>query len=93
MVTVPSGAGRAGVHPLQRIVGGLVGATSDRYRDVLEAAREVPGDRVIRPERYRVSSELDDTDVLLVDDTWTTGPTSNRRRQPCVRPASAESAP
>ncbi|MCC8336625.1 hypothetical protein LMJ38_11855 [Streptomyces sp. R1] len=72
VTTVPSTSGRT-EHPLRIMVSDMVGATRNRYRDLLHPA---PGaaalGRTASPSRY-TSLALWGDDVLLVDDTWTTG--------------------
>ncbi|MFK0171069.1 hypothetical protein ACIQU5_19925 [Streptomyces sp. NPDC090306] len=72
VTTVPSTGGR-GDHPLRDMVAGLVDVTRDRHRDLLTptpGARDLG--RTASSERY-TSSALWGENVLLVDDTWTTG--------------------
>ncbi|MBZ9639531.1 hypothetical protein [Streptomyces sp. PSKA30] len=72
VTTVPSTSGRAD-HPLRTMVADLVGATRHRYRDLLTpTATAVTLGRSASVERYR-SSALWGGNVLLIDDTWTTG--------------------
>ncbi|KOV59828.1 hypothetical protein ADL01_34450 [Streptomyces sp. NRRL WC-3618] len=72
ITTVPSTSGRTD-HPLRTLVADVVGATRSRHRDLLTPA---PGaaelGRNVSAERY-TSSALWGGNVLLIDDTWTTG--------------------
>ncbi|ELP71293.1 hypothetical protein ACKI1I_02375 [Streptomyces turgidiscabies] len=72
VTTVPSTSGRAD-HPLREMVADIVGVTRDRYRDLLTPT---PGasalGRTASAGRY-TSSALWGENVLLIDDTWTTG--------------------
>jgi orotate phosphoribosyltransferase len=72
VTTVPSTSGRLD-HPLRTMVAGVVGATRDRYCDLLTAAprADLLG-RAASAQRF-VASPLSGEPVLLVDDTWTTG--------------------
>ncbi|BEP13924.1 hypothetical protein acdb102_22350 [Acidothermaceae bacterium B102] len=72
VTTVASTSGRAD-DPLGTIVGTLVGATRDRYEALLAPSAEVPQGRDPHPERYLARRQLAGEDVLLIDDTWTTG--------------------
>ncbi|GGV45027.1 hypothetical protein GCM10010293_52620 [Streptomyces griseoflavus] len=72
VTTVPSTSGRAD-HPLRTMAAHMVGATRDRYRDLLAPIPDAAAlGRTVSPSRY-TSSALWGDDVLLVDDTWTTG--------------------
>ncbi|WP_345678341.1 hypothetical protein [Yinghuangia aomiensis] len=72
VTTVPSTSGRVD-HPLRTMVSVMVGATRDRYRDMLIAAPNASElGRTASSLRY-TSEALRDESVLLVDDTWTTG--------------------
>ncbi len=73
VTTVPSTSGRSS-HPLQDIVGGLVGATRERYRELIRANPAVEAGREARADRFQPIAALPTgTPVLLIDDTWTTG--------------------
>lgn len=72
VTTVPSTSGRE-VHPLRIMVADMVGATRGRYRDLLTPTPEAAAlGRTGSASRY-TSSALWGENVLLVDDTWTTG--------------------
>lgn len=73
VTTVPGTAPRQGMHPLEAIVGGLVGATRDRYERLLVAASGVAQERTHNDDRFRVTRNVAGETVLLIDDTWTTG--------------------
>lgn len=60
-------------HPLRRIVGELVGPTRGRHERLLRrSAREV-APRVFDSGKFEAARALRGENVLLVDDTWTTG--------------------
>jgi predicted amidophosphoribosyltransferase len=66
---------RKGEHPLERIVGTIVGQTKDRYDPLLTLGEDgrAPS-HAIAADRYRATRALQhDPAVLLIDDTWTTG--------------------
>lgn len=72
VTTVPSTSGRAD-HPLQTMVATMVGVTRDRHRDLLRPTpAAVALGRGASSARY-ASSVLWGENVLLIDDTWTTG--------------------
>ncbi|MFF7313798.1 hypothetical protein [Streptomyces sp. NPDC008137] len=72
VTTVPSTSGRE-THPLRTMVADMVGATRGRHRDLLvPAPNAVDLGRVASLSRYS-SSALWGENILLVDDTWTTG--------------------
>jgi hypothetical protein len=75
VTTVPGTRKRDGEHPLERIVGTLVGQTRERYEPLL-ALRQGGGapSHTLAVDRYRATRALrDEPAVLLIDDTWTTG--------------------
>ena len=79
VTTVPGTKAREDEHPLIRIVGTLVGQTRDRYRPLLTGgpSATVEGRAVLR-DRYQPTNQAaqvlaDHPNVLLIDDTWTTG--------------------
>jgi hypothetical protein len=69
LAVVPSGRSRPGAHPLVAMAGSLLRLPqvelSLNDRDGVSA-------RLVSPQRYR-SPRLTGADVLLIDDTWTTG--------------------
>jgi hypothetical protein len=72
VTTVPSTSGRAD-HPLRTMVADMVGATSGRHHDLLTSAPDaLTLGRTASPARY-TSAALWGENVLLIDDTWTTG--------------------
>nr|WP_239148911.1 hypothetical protein [Streptomyces sp. SID12501] len=72
VTTVPSTSGRAD-HPLRTMAADMVGITRDRYRDLLTPTPDaVELGRTASASRY-TSSPLWNANVLLIDDTWTTG--------------------
>ncbi|MGV9760775.1 hypothetical protein ACWDUC_33855 [Streptomyces tricolor] len=69
---VPSTSGRPD-HPLRTMLAEMVGVTRDRYRDLLAPTPEaVDLGRAASSGRY-ASAALWGENVLLIDDTWTTG--------------------
>jgi hypothetical protein len=75
VTTVPGTRPRPNKHPLEQIVGTIVGQTSDRFEQllVLGDSAHISG-RDVRASRYRPSRALSEGQaVLLIDDTWTTG--------------------
>jgi hypothetical protein len=72
VTTVPSTSGRVG-HPLRTLAADMVGVTRSRHRDLLTP---LPGaadlGRNASAGRYG-SSALQGENVLIIDDTWTTG--------------------
>ena len=74
VTTVPSSwRERARIHPLQQLVGELVGPARGRYTPVLERT-EVPADAHRFSEaKYAARADLTGRSILLIDDTWTTG--------------------
>jgi hypothetical protein len=74
VTTVPSGSReRDEVQPLRRIVGDLVAPTRGRYERLLVRSLEDVADRVVDLRKYEATRELDGENMLLVDDTWTSG--------------------
>jgi|SRR5579884_225122 len=74
VTTVPSGdPERDEQHPLRRIVGELVGPTRGRYARLLRRTEKEVVPRRFDAGRYRSVQALGGEDVLLIDDTWTTG--------------------
>jgi predicted amidophosphoribosyltransferase len=74
VTTVPSSdASRDQSHPLPWIVGELCAATRGRYQRLLQRSRVPLSEREFSDARYLTSQNLRGEDVLLIDDTWTTG--------------------
>lgn len=74
VTTVPSGqVARDEYHPLRRIVGGMVESTADRHERLLRRSGKAVPPRVFDPARYEAVRPLAGANVLLIDDTWTTG--------------------
>jgi hypothetical protein len=74
VTTVPSGrADGMDPHPLQPIVGRLVGPTRDRYEALLTRTAEAVALHEFSPDRFVATRPLDGDPVLVIDDTWTTG--------------------
>ncbi len=66
---VPSGRGRPGLHPLLALLGPCMSLRPAALRARL---RDEPGTRELDADRFR-AGRLDHADVVLLDDTWTTG--------------------
>lgn len=75
VTTVPGTHPREGAHPLERIVGTLVGQTKDRYQPLLTlGAGSGAPKRTLVADRYAPVRTLSaEAAVQLIDDTWTTG--------------------
>jgi predicted amidophosphoribosyltransferase len=74
VTTVPSSdAVRDLAHPLPWIVGELCAATRRRYQHLLHRSRVAICDREFSEAKYLTSQDLRGEDVLVIDDTWTTG--------------------
>jgi predicted amidophosphoribosyltransferase len=74
VATVPSGqVGRDEFHPLRRIVGEMVESTAERHERLLRRSSTPVRARAFDPARYRAVRPLTGANVLLIDDTWTTG--------------------
>jgi hypothetical protein len=73
ITTVPSTSGREGDHPLERLVGGVVSGSAERYEALLSVNRTDLGQREHAADRYLATRALDGPSVLVIDDTWTTG--------------------
>jgi len=75
VTTVPGTRERTDQHPLERIVGTIVGQTKDRYEPLLTCGQDsVMSSHTLAAARYRATRRLrDDLAVLLIDDTWTSG--------------------
>ena len=74
VTTVPSGQiGQDEFHPLRRIVGEMVASTAERYERLLRRSSASVRARAFDPARYRAVRPLTAANVLLIDDTWTTG--------------------
>lgn len=73
--TVPGTQQREGAHPLEYIVGTLVGQTKDRYEPLLAFRRgSAAAKHSLAADRYSATRPLPKgAAVLLIDDTWTTG--------------------
>ena len=74
MTTVPSSdRERDSRHPLPSVVGRVVQPTADRYERLLHRSDKAVGRRMVDEGKYEPARQLAGEDVLLVDDTWTTG--------------------
>ena len=67
---VPSGRGRPGAHPLQALVQPYLALP---WADLAVCAREPVPARDLDPGRFRARARLAGANVLLLDDTWTSG--------------------
>lgn len=74
VTTVPSGQiGRDEHHPLRRIVGEMVVSTAGRHERLLRRSSAPVRPRAFDLTRYQAVRRLSGANVLLIDDTWTTG--------------------
>ena len=74
VTTVPSSDRRRDEqHPLNWIVGELVGPTRDRHERLLERSQQDVAPRTFSPDKFAATRPLRGAAVLLIDDTWTTG--------------------
>jgi predicted amidophosphoribosyltransferase len=74
VTTVPSSSeAHDEIHPLQRIVGELVGLTRERYERLLRRSSVPAPPRTLSIEKFKTARNLHHQSVLLIDDTWTTG--------------------
>jgi predicted amidophosphoribosyltransferase len=74
VTTVPSGnRERDATHPLPDIVGRIIRPTADRYERMLWRSEVDVADRAVDVRRYVATRAFAGENVLLVDDTWTTG--------------------
>lgn len=75
VTTVPGTHQREDSHPLEDIVGAIVGQTKDRYEPLLALGQGgTAPPHTLTADRYRATRALQGNPaVLLVDDTWTTG--------------------
>jgi len=74
VTTVPSNdPGRQATHPLQRLVGKLVGPARQRYERLLVRTSAVAAPHRFNLNKYEAICDVGGRSVLLVDDTWTTG--------------------
>src|SRR5262249_397046 len=69
----PTTPERGPAHPLHRIVGDLVRPTRDRYERLLRRSTTTTQPHQPDPHKFEVVRDLGETDVLLIDDTCTTG--------------------
>ncbi|MCL5948595.1 MAG: hypothetical protein M1420_05495 [Actinobacteria bacterium] len=75
VTTVPSTTGRE-EHPLDAIVGTVIGATAERFRPLLHPGARNDDDREFSAKRFDVDTPaqaVNTTPVLLIDDTFTSG--------------------
>lgn len=74
VTTVPSGQiGRDAYHPLRRIVGEMIAPTAQRHERLLHRSGAPAKPRVFDSTRFQAVRRLAGANVLLIDDTWTTG--------------------
>jgi len=72
--TVPSrSVDRDELHPLRTMLSKIVSPTATRYERLLRRSEVVVADGAVAPQRFQAERTLDGDDVLLIDDTWTTG--------------------
>ena len=73
VTSVPGTARRSGPHPLEAILGGIVGITRERFEPLLALTPGAEQERSVSDNRFGATRRLDGEAVLLVDDTWTSG--------------------
>lgn len=74
VTTVPSSSTeRDNTHPLHKIVGEIVDHTAARFEQLLRPTGVTVATRAVDPRRYKATRGILGEDVLLIDDTWTTG--------------------
>ncbi len=74
VTTVPSSnATRDEQHPLRTIVATTVKPTRERHRRLLRSADVAATPRQFDPNRFTPTEALHGQDILLIDDTWTSG--------------------
>lgn len=73
VTTVPSTTGRTNEHPLSDVVGKIVVGTDERVQQTLAVNRDNLGPREFSRDRFVAMHEVNGQDVLVIDDTWTTG--------------------
>ena len=77
VTTVPSGdRERDAHHPLRRIVGGARRPDADRHERLLERSDATVAPREFERRQVPALRPLNGEAVLLIDDTWTTGPSA-----------------
>ncbi|MCE7005159.1 hypothetical protein LWC34_20350 [Kibdelosporangium philippinense] len=72
VTVVPSTRGRQ-AHPLAKMVSKTVLQTKHRFAECLVPLPSSQDDRVVRPDRFAAVRDMTGLNVLVVDDTWTTG--------------------
>lgn len=70
LAVVPTGRGRPGPHPLRLLAGACLTAP---WVTLSDTPGEPPLTRELHPGRFRAAGRVAGADVLLLDDTWTTG--------------------
>jgi glutamine phosphoribosylpyrophosphate amidotransferase len=75
VTSVPGTKQRDGAHPLDLIVSKVIGQTRDRYGQLLELGPNGTAEgRAVLADRYRAARAFrQEANVLVIDDTWTTG--------------------
>jgi hypothetical protein len=73
ITTVPSTSGRTDEHPLRRLATQLVAGSGDRAQDFLDVFDKTIPSREASSRRFVSSDAVRGLDVLIIDDTWTTG--------------------
>jgi predicted amidophosphoribosyltransferase len=77
VTTVPSSDPERGqTHPLQQLVGELVGPARERYERLLTRSSAAASPHRFKLNKYETIREVSGRSVLLIDDTWTTGATA-----------------
>jgi predicted amidophosphoribosyltransferase len=73
LTTIPSGKGRQGEHPLVQAMR-LVESLWEDFAELLTGrATPPPSHNQARDDAYEVTEEVNGTDILIIDDTFTTG--------------------
>lgn len=73
VTTVPSSTRARDRRNSLRVIAGWCRPIGDRLEQLLVPTDQVPEGREFAPERYGPTRSLSGEDVLLIDDTWTTG--------------------
>ena len=72
ITSVPSSSDRAGIHPLEQAIT-LAPPLREQYRTTLERGEAPLDHNLASDDGYRVTADVEDAAVLLVDDTFTSG--------------------
>lgn len=73
VTTVPSSTAERDRHSVLRWVAEACGPVADRLQPIIGPTGDVPAGRGYDERRYRAFAEIEGSDVLLIDDTWTGG--------------------